>query len=205
MNEHPWFAKYDEGVPKTIDYPKKPLYYFLEESTRKYPDKPCTIFKGAVITYKEMIEVTLSRRLANSITARFNWSYAIHKYENTPALATTDIEGNDIDTAPRNMGWASLDWRPGPRLESELEWIHMGKYYEDPENAHAYPGHDLFNLRTRVALTGRLSAILRVTNLTDTKYAERADYAFGQDRYFVGQPRSFYLSLEANLGSSFSN
>jgi len=58
MTDRPWFAKYDKGVPKTIDYPKQPLYYFLEQSAEKYPDKPCTIFKGAVITYKEMNEMT---------------------------------------------------------------------------------------------------------------------------------------------------
>lgn len=58
MTEHPWFANYDKGVPKTIDYPKAPLYYFLEEAAKKYPDKACTIFKGAVITYKEMDEIT---------------------------------------------------------------------------------------------------------------------------------------------------
>jgi len=54
MKEHPWFKRYDKGVPRTIDYPAVPLYYFLEESARKYPDKPCTIFKGATISYKEM-------------------------------------------------------------------------------------------------------------------------------------------------------
>jgi long-chain acyl-CoA synthetase len=58
MNEHPWFAHYDKGVPKSIDYPNEPLYYFLEESARKYPNKACTIFKGAVITYQEMNEIT---------------------------------------------------------------------------------------------------------------------------------------------------
>ena len=58
MNDRPWFANYDKGVPKNIDYPKEPLYYFLEQSAKKYPDKPCTIFKGAVITYKEMNEIT---------------------------------------------------------------------------------------------------------------------------------------------------
>ena len=58
MNDHPWFAKYDKGVPKSIDYPKKPLYHFLEETASKYPDKPCTIFKGAEISYKEMNEIT---------------------------------------------------------------------------------------------------------------------------------------------------
>ena len=58
MTDRPWFAKYDKGVPKTIDYPRAPLYYFLEQSAEEYPDKPCTIFKGAVITYREMNEIT---------------------------------------------------------------------------------------------------------------------------------------------------
>jgi long-chain acyl-CoA synthetase len=54
MNNRPWLANYDKGVPQTIDYPKKPLFHFLEEAARKYPDRACTIFKGAVISYKEM-------------------------------------------------------------------------------------------------------------------------------------------------------
>lgn len=56
MNNRPWLVHYDKGVPSTIEYPQQPLHYFLEESARKYPDRACTIFKGAVITYKEMNE-----------------------------------------------------------------------------------------------------------------------------------------------------
>ena len=58
MDEHPWFKYYDEGVPHHIDYPAIPLFGLLEESARKYPNSPCTIFKGAVITYREMNEIT---------------------------------------------------------------------------------------------------------------------------------------------------
>ena len=58
MNNSPWFAHYDKGVPQTIDYPKAPLFHFLEEAARKYPDRTCTIFKGAVITYRELNEKT---------------------------------------------------------------------------------------------------------------------------------------------------
>ncbi len=58
MNEHPWISHYDKGVPATIDYPKKPMFYFLEEAARKYPDRACTIFKDAVITFEEMNELT---------------------------------------------------------------------------------------------------------------------------------------------------
>ena len=58
MNERPWLAHYDKGVPQTIEVPNAPLFYFLEESARKYPDRACTIFKGAVITYKDMNAIT---------------------------------------------------------------------------------------------------------------------------------------------------
>lgn len=58
MAERPWLKHYDPGVPHSIDYPSVPLFYFLEESARKYPDKPCTLFKGATITYAEMDALT---------------------------------------------------------------------------------------------------------------------------------------------------
>jgi long-chain acyl-CoA synthetase len=58
MIDHPWLVHYDTGVPHTIEYPKVPLFHFLDESARKFPDRACTIFKGAVITFKEMNEIT---------------------------------------------------------------------------------------------------------------------------------------------------
>lgn len=67
MSDRPWLENYDEGVPQTIEYPEVPLFYFLEESARKYPDSPCTIFKGAKISYHEMNE--LSDRLAAGLTS----------------------------------------------------------------------------------------------------------------------------------------
>ncbi len=67
MDARPWLKSYDKGVPQAIDYPKVPLFHFLEESARKYPDRPCTIFKGAKISYKEMND--LSDRIAGALTA----------------------------------------------------------------------------------------------------------------------------------------
>ncbi|MFN8413086.1 MAG: long-chain fatty acid--CoA ligase [Anaerolineales bacterium] len=58
MSNKPWLAHYDKGVPQTIDYPKAPLFHFLEDAARKYPDRACTIFKSAVISYKEMNALT---------------------------------------------------------------------------------------------------------------------------------------------------
>ncbi len=58
MEDHPWLRLYDKGVPQHIDYPPVPLFGLLEESAKKYPDCPCTIFHGAVITYRQMNELT---------------------------------------------------------------------------------------------------------------------------------------------------
>ncbi|HMR98415.1 MAG TPA: long-chain fatty acid--CoA ligase [Anaerolineales bacterium] len=58
MTDKPWLAHYDKGVSHTIDIPQAPLFHFLDESARKYPNRACTIFKGAVITYKEMNELS---------------------------------------------------------------------------------------------------------------------------------------------------
>src|SRR5215510_3577455 len=58
MNDKPWLAHYDKGVPHTVEIPKVPLFHFLEVSARKYLDRACTIFKGAVISYKEMNAIT---------------------------------------------------------------------------------------------------------------------------------------------------
>lgn len=58
MDERVWLKHYDDGVPKSIEYPQIPLFSLLEESARKFPNSPCTIFKGAVITYKEMNDLT---------------------------------------------------------------------------------------------------------------------------------------------------
>ncbi|MFN8381226.1 MAG: long-chain fatty acid--CoA ligase [Anaerolineales bacterium] len=58
MDSKIWQKNYDKGVPTTIEYPKAPLFHFLEDAARKYPDRACTIFKGAVISYREMNALT---------------------------------------------------------------------------------------------------------------------------------------------------
>ena len=34
MNDKPWLAHYDRGVPHTVEIPNKPLFHFLEESAQ---------------------------------------------------------------------------------------------------------------------------------------------------------------------------
>jgi outer membrane receptor protein involved in Fe transport len=128
-----------------------------------------------------------------------NGTYARHLYANNPQPVGVDpdidIEGNDIDTAPRHMGSLRLLWDFSQQGRAELEWVHLGSYYLEPSNQFSYEGYDLLNLRARYQFTPRIGGGIRLTNLTNTRYAERADYAFGNYRYFVGQPRSLYADI----------
>ena len=71
----------------------------------------------------------------------------------------------------------------------------MGSYYTDPENRHSYRGHRLFNLRWQWSISRDWRMGLRIHNLGDEDYADRADFGFGLDRYFVGEPRRVYIEL----------
>jgi outer membrane receptor protein involved in Fe transport len=146
-------------------------------------------------------ELGLDYRLTPAWGLAVDMTVARHQYDSRTQLlgSSDDIKGNDIDTAPRVYGSARLDWDLSANTSldarAELEWVYLGSYYLEPDNEHEYGGHSLLNLRLAVPVGDRLRASLRLTNLLGEDYAERADYAFGSYRYFVGQPRAAYVEL----------
>lgn len=145
------------------------------------------------------VEIALSYAFTDSLTGALFWSRARHEYDNNPDLASSNVEGNLVDTAPEEFGSANLSWHPSSKWLAELEWIHMGEYWEDPENLHQYEGHDLLNLRVSYHVSRGVETFVRILNLTDERYAERADFSFGEDRYFVGEPASIYLGFNVQI------
>jgi outer membrane receptor protein involved in Fe transport len=145
------------------------------------------------------IELDMKIDLHEAVTASVAFTWAEHQYDNNPALSATPLKGNTIDTAPETLGSMSIKWQVTPRQTHELEWVHIGKYYEDPENRNEYEGHDLLHLRGSLSMNNRARIFYKVMNITDEDYAERADFSFGSDRYFVGTPRSVYLGLTLTL------
>ena len=144
-------------------------------------------------------EADLAYTYSENLKARLAFTYAKHQYENNPALVNSPISGNEIDTAPKTIGTLAIEWLPTEQFYLELEWIHVGDYFEDPQNEHGYEGHNLVNLRLNYQLSNSTQISARIMNLTDEDYAERADYSFGSDRYFVGTPATLYLGLSVDL------
>jgi outer membrane receptor protein involved in Fe transport len=138
--------------------------------------------------------VSLTERLSMNLVA----SYARHTYENNvaPLGVTIALDGLDMDSAPELVGNVQLDWQIDMANSLNFEWVHMGSYFTDEANEHAYAGHDVANIRYQYDADNDWFFAARVLNVFDTDYAERADYSgFGGDRYFVGEPASVYVTV----------
>jgi len=55
---------YPQGVPYSINYPEIPLYAFLENSARKYPQRDALIFYGNRIRYTQLWDQTMRLAVA---------------------------------------------------------------------------------------------------------------------------------------------
>jgi iron complex outermembrane recepter protein len=125
-------------------------------------------------------------------------TWSRHRYDFSRVLAggETITDGDDVDTAPRWMGAAHWLWMPLAAVTTEVEAVFLGSHYVNAENTAEYDGHLLFNLRADWQFRDNAKLSLRLLNLADTRYADRADFAFGNYRYFPGQPRRAHVALE---------
>lgn len=122
------------------------------------------------------------------------WAKQTYAFSQVITGGETITDGNDIDTAPRTLGSLRLGWA-GDFLLGEAEWLHQGRYYLTAQEAQDYPGHDLLNLRASWTVTSNWTTTLRVNNVTDELYADRADFAFGDYRYFPGRDRELFFEI----------
>lgn len=150
------------------------------------------------ITEHQGVEFEFRHTLNSQLSVNGHLSYAEHTYENNVALVDAEIKGNQIDTAPEWMAQFSLVYRPNEKIDARLNWQYLDEYFLDPQNTAKYDGHTLLDLHLDYALSKQIKLSLHLMNLADTDYAERADFAFGNYRYFVGQPRRAFVNLVWN-------
>lgn len=122
-------------------------------------------------------------------------SWSEHTYKNNTSLVSANIINNHIDTAPQWLSNINLTYAPSNELSAQLSWQYLSEYYLNPENTAKYDGHQLLDLNIRYQVSEQVSLGLHMLNLLDEDYAERADFAFGAYRYFVGQPRRAFINL----------
>ncbi|MCC7259161.1 MAG: TonB-dependent receptor, partial [Gammaproteobacteria bacterium] len=142
------------------------------------------------------VELQADARLPSGLYASLagTWSRQTYDFDSLTPGGERIATGNDIDTAPRTLASARAGYDTGRAL-AEIEWVHVGDHFLDAANTAQYSGHDLLNLRAAWQATERWTLTLRLNNLADEFYAERADFAFGSYRYFPGRERELYLEF----------
>ena len=152
-------------------------------------------------TRHDGIEAAVDWQITPAWALAMNATYARHRYDfdTVAARGETFVSGRDVDTAPRWMGSAEIGYDGGGRARAALQWVSMGRYFLDAENRFDYPGHDLLNLRAAFDATRRLTITARLNNVADSAIADRADYAFGDYRYFPGRGRELFVEFRYRL------
>jgi outer membrane receptor protein involved in Fe transport len=182
-----------QGANSDLDY--SVTGYFMQKENEILRDSSRTNLNGSD-TEHVGVELSAGYNLSDNLSLRGVINYAHHTYENDLISGGQNINGNRIDTAPDTFGNIRLSYRANGNLRTELEWAHMGEYYTNPENTAGYGGHDLVNLRTQYTVNDDLSLYVNIMNLTDQKYAERADWTtFTGDRYFPGEPARIFAGF----------
>ncbi len=176
--------------------------YVMDKENIIFRDSNYFNLNGGSSSHRGM-EVDLEHSFNSMVSVSFSGTYAIHRYTNDPFDQGINNDNfvsnrdNDIDTAPRLFGGARLLISPTSKSNVELEWTRTGRYYLDPENLHSYGGHSLVNVRGIYDILPALQLFARLTNLTNRKYASRADYtSFSGLRYFPGVPRQVAVGLK---------
>ena len=147
-------------------------------------------------TKHQGFELAVGYDLTDSLSVNGVFNFADHTYDNDLVSGGQNINGNDIDTAPDQFGNLRLTYRPKSNLLAELELVHMGEYYTNPENTASYDGHDLLNLRVQYDVSDDFMVYVNIMNLADEEYAERADFSgWVGDRYFPGEPIRAFIGF----------
>ncbi len=149
------------------------------------------------------IEARLDWQISKVFLARLHgsWMRQVYDFDRPVSAGELIRKGNEVDTAPGRLGWFELQWLPVSNAWASLEWAHTGSHYIDASNRHRYGGHSLINLRAAYSIPGGKHQVgLRLSNLFNQYYAERADFAFGNYRYFPGATRQLYLYWQFQSG-----
>ncbi len=127
--------------------------------------------------------------------ANLSWSDQTYAFDRNVASAPEDIvNGTQIDTAPEWLGDIGFGWANETfSIFATAEYV--GEYFTNAANTASYDGHLIAHLRGAWRLNDTFEAFAIARNVFDERYADRADFGFGQDRYFPGEPANLTVGV----------
>ncbi|RFB05122.1 TonB-dependent receptor [Parvularcula marina] len=199
-----------DGIePETLDMAEAGIRYFADSLTAEIIGfrgrKAHFLFRDADgftvddgKTDHAGVEFLLDWQVNDALGLRLAGTVADHRYGFSRRVAQSSEvirAGTEVDTAPGTLLNAALRWRPADALRLSARLAHVGAYKMDAAGTVRYSGHEVVDLDAEWQLTDRLVLSGEISNLFDTRYATRADFAFGSERYFPGEERAARAAL----------
>ena len=153
-------------------------------------------------TRHQGLEVAASWQISEQFILNGNlaWSDQTYTFDRIVGNGSEIIlDGNEIDTAPEWLANASFTWLANDAFTLQISTDYVGEYFTNPANTQDYPGHLVANLRASYDVSKTTEASVIIRNLTDELYADRADFAFGNERFFPGEPLNVTFGFRKQL------
>jgi outer membrane receptor protein involved in Fe transport len=174
----------------------KDNFYFRDSDRLNVPNGSTEHFG---IEAQGVFDLTDTLRMQGNVS----WSDQTYTFTRVTGSASETItSGNQIDTAPEWLGDLALIWEATDDLELALSAEYVGEYFTNPANTRTYPGHTLTNLRATYFINDTFELFGIVRNVFDLEYADRADFAFGSERFFPGEPLNLTIGIRKQIGGN---
>jgi outer membrane cobalamin receptor len=195
---------YETGLRGNFDFIEYEIsgYYMTKTDDILSFRNPVTGFTeslNAGETSHKGIETGLGIDVYNGISVNAAYSYSFHKYEEWIISGVASYTGNEMETAPREVGNLRINYEADFGYFS-LELVRLGDYWMDPANTVKYPEHNLLNFRFNIPVFNTFELYGSLFNLTDKRFAESASYTPQRGEEFApGMPRSFNIGFTYKL------
>lgn len=154
-----------------------------DNGDRYYENGAKSEHKGVELTYKQKFNETFAASLAGS-------------YSESNYVDDEKFGDNEMASAPNTKANLRLIYTPNSDLTVMAEAQYVSSYYMDDTNEHEYEGYTVANIKADYSVNKNLKIFGKVNNITDEKYAEKADYSYGREKYTPANPRMFFLGAE---------
>jgi outer membrane receptor protein involved in Fe transport len=151
------------------------------------------------------VEVGAGVAFTDAVRLEASYTYARHRYLQWVTATGSDFSGNDVESGPKHIANTRATYQPSFLRNSAItaEWVHVGRYFTDPENLHTYGGYDLLNVYFNATIMRGFGLVGRLNNVTDANYAVTASFnpfvpVDLQERFTPGLPRTLFLGLQYN-------
>ncbi len=148
-------------------------------------------YENGGTTFHDGLELSLQQNVLDMFSTKFSYSYSKIKYHNDQ-----DYRYNHMATVPRHKGNVRLFLTPNEKLTLMAEGQFVSSYYMDNENENKYSGYTIGNLKADYKLNSSWRLFMKLNNVANKRYAERAQYAYSQERYTPGAPRQLFVGID---------